>query len=319
MDEEKAKVAVTGSAHYAVARTTPYTRGAPCPPSIRVPNPNVPVRVNGAPAKVELLPSPNDVDPSLVTAEELEVIARISPDLSAEMDPNWTYESRRKAQRIIDYLYLGANVAIRDLSFLEREGITMIVVARDSRMMTWNKRSCDLAEEKLGLKIEHIDVNSPHQLITGFPRAIRAINEHLLSFRRRKADDAFKHAKILVTCETGNDRSAAIVAAYIMAVFGCRLPSVLHFITIQRFCCTFDEDLKRMLNNWEDLVRARATVARGQARDPSPYPKTKRGFDDTMDLDSPSTNEGMVSDENRFEGRNGFVPFRDMLDDHLTP
>lgn len=304
--------------HAAIARTTPYTRGSPLPPTISVPNPAIPLRANGTPADIELDTSPSDIDTSLVTPQELEVIAQISPQLTASIDTNWKYESRRQAQRIVDWLYLGANVAIRDLRALQRKGITMIIVARDSRMMTWNQKSCDLAEQELGIKTLYIDVNSTHQLISGFPQAIRAINEHLLAVHQSRTDNT-THGKVLVTCETGNDRSAAIVAAYLIAVLGCPLARALHFVTIQRFCAAFDDNLKRMLNNWEDLVRARATVARGQPRDPSPYPKTKRGFEDTMDVDSASEHEGALPDGDRFEGRNGFVPFRDMVDDYLEP
>lgn len=316
MAEENA-VVPRADQHYAVARTAPYSRGAPCPPPINVPNLNVPIRVNGAPAAIELKASLSDVDRTLVTAQELEIISRISPTLVAQVNKNWQYECRRGAQRILDFLYLGANTAIRDLDFLEQQGITMIVVARDSRMMTWNKRSCEMAETKLGIKTMHLDVDSSYKLISGFPTAVRAINEHIASL---PGGDGTRHGKVLVTCETGNDRSAAIVAAYIMAVFGCESTLAIYFINIQRFCCAFDEELKWMLTNWQDLTRARATVARGQLRDASPpRPKPKRGFADTMDEDPSDEHWDTMGDEHRFEGREQFVPFRDMIDDGLVP
>lgn len=309
-----------------VARTTPYSRRAPSPPSFAINPPSILCR-DGVPVEVTLEPSRDNMDPSQLTSEDLDIITGNTMRIVAKANTNWKYEARRKAQRILDYLYLGPNAAIRDQEFLKQEGITMIIVARDSRMATRNLMSCDAAEKSLGIQSRYIDVDSPQQLIRGFPETIRAINDHLLSVYKNNSQGYavgngatgsgvdIKRGKVLVTCETGNDRGPTIVAAYIMAIFGCDVATVLNYIASQRFCCTFDEDIKRMLRNWGDLVTARATVARSQTRDPSPNPMTKRGFEDTMNIDSSSSNhEHGITDDERFSGRASFAPFIDTTD-----
>jgi serine/threonine/tyrosine-interacting protein len=311
-----------------VARTTPYSRRAPSPPPFAIHPPSILCR-DGVPVEVTLAPSLHNRDPSQLTSKDLDMITGNTMPIVVKANNNWKYEARRKAQRLLDYLYLGPNAAIRDQEFLKAERITLILVVRDSRIATHNLLSCEAAEKALGIECKYVDVKSPQHFIHEFPEAIRTINNHLLSVYRINSQDQFfgagsadsklqpRRGKVLVTCETGNDRSATVVAAYIMATWGCDVATSLNYISSQRFCCTFDEDIKRLLKSWEDLVRARATVARSQARDPSPNPMAKRGFEDTMDVDSSSSNRehGMTDDE-RFNGRASFAPFIDTADAH---
>ena len=43
---------------------------------------------------------------------------------------DWKYEQRHQAQRILPFLYLGPVAAARDVAFLQRSGITMVVAVR---------------------------------------------------------------------------------------------------------------------------------------------------------------------------------------------
>jgi hypothetical protein len=122
----------------------------------------------------------------------------------------------------------------------------------------------------------------------------------------------FRRGKVLITCETGNDRSAAIAAAYIMAVFGKDMVTAVQFITVQRFCCSFDEDVKRKLQSWEDILRARSQIA-SETATPQNAMHAKRHIAEVMDTDEHSdVKEHLSLDQERFEGRSDFVPFVDM-------
>jgi serine/threonine/tyrosine-interacting protein len=295
-----------------VARNTPYTRGSPSAPSVpSLVLPNVTLS-DGTPIELKIERSPNHIDPTCVTAEQLDFLAQICPKISAFAGAEWRYEHRRYVQRILDYLYIGPSVALRDLGAIERAGITMVVSVRDSRMAAWSQKSLDHAEEKLGLEVMRLDVDNMSHFLNNFPRAIHAINEHVMAVSKA-ATDSSKYGKVLITCESGNERSAALAVGYIMAVFGSPLTPTLHFVSVQRFCVAFTDEVKNQLKNWEDIVRARAAVARAEASNPDPSRTTKRHFDDTMDVDTTSQRGDTPVDQDRFEGRESFAPFRDMV------
>ena len=130
-------------------------------------------------------------------------------------------------------------------------------------------------------------------------------------FRSKVDPSNFHRGKVLITCETGNDRSAALAAAYIMAVFGKDMITAVQFISIQRFCCTFDEDIKRKLQSWEDILRARSQVA-SHATTPQNAMHTKRHIEDCSNEEDVDVRDSFTLDHDRFEGRGAFVPFVDM-------
>jgi serine/threonine/tyrosine-interacting protein len=272
-----------------------------------------------------MLPSFEFTDPSQLTADDLAIITRNETQVATNLASNWSYEQRRSAQPILDFLYLGPSAVIRDLDFLRREGITMIIVARDSRMASRQFASVDTAVRELNLASQFFDIQQD-QLIQAFSEMIRIINNHLLSKYHEQAHsrhsegqllvdpNTFTRGKVLLTCETGNDTSAAIVAAYIMSVFGSDLETTLQYINIQRFCCCFDEDRKRMLKTWEGIVKARSEVARTQQHLQRPtQTRAKRSVDDllTMDHQADSSMGNSQLDADRFEGRRSFTPFMD--------
>lgn len=303
-----------GLEYRVVTRNTRYTRGPPVAPS--VPSlilPNV-AHPDGTPIELKIERSPKHIDPTCVNAEELDFFARICPEISALANSNWSYDHRRFIQRILDYLYVGPNPALRDVDALERAGITMVISVRDSRMAAFSQKGLDHAAEKLGLEVMRLDVDNISHLINSFPKAIRAINKHVLAVSNA-ATDSDKYGKVLVTCETGNERCAALAVGYIMAVFGAPLTPTMHFVSVQRFCVAFTEETKRQLKNWEDIVRARAEVAHAESSNPDTSRTTKRHFDDTMDVDTPSERDDTPVDHDRFEGRKSFAPFRDMGDE----
>lgn len=300
------------------APVAPYTYGAPSPPTIPIPV----ATWSSRDPSMTLLPSYKNADPTQLTSRDIGIIIQDEKFVATEKGADWVYEQRREAQMITKFLYVGPNSVARNHAYLQREGITMILVARDPRHPTKRLPSVDKAAEALGIRAGYVDVDGVSQLIQTFPLAVEAINNHLLEVYHDQAQDrtqdgdmvvepaSFKRGKVLVTCETGNERSPTIVAAYMMAVLGTNLASTVHFICSQRFCCCFDEEVKRKLQSWEDILRARSQVAAAQAQLNGAGPsKTKRHFEETMDDEDVDTEAKM--DMDRFQGRDTFSPFLD--------
>ncbi|KAF4462318.1 fmi2 [Fusarium albosuccineum] len=296
----------------------PYSRRAPSPPFIHIPptghaNDSVP----------GLMPSYENVDPSQLTARDVEIITQNVTQFATDRATDWSYEQRRDAQQVLDFLYLGPNSVARDHAFLERVGITMMLVVRDRRMASIQLQSVEKAARALNIAVHYVDIGGNDEIIRALPDTIRAINDHLLAIyhsqARSKSQDGklivdpstFRRGKVLFACETGNDRSAAVAAAYIMAVFGKDMVTTVQFICVQRFCCCFDEDIKRKLQSWEDILRARSQVA-AQTAMPQQGMHAKRHIEDFMDTDMDEMKDEWTEDRDRFQGRQAFVPFVDM-------
>ena len=305
--------------HPSAVPSAPYTRRAPSPPFIHIPA----TGQCGAIEVPNLMPSYENVDPSQLTAQDVEIITRNMKQIATDRSADWSYEQRREAQCLVDFLYLGPNSVAKDHEWLKREGITMFLVARDSRMSGTRLNGVEKAAQALGIALQYVDLEGYDKLITSFSVVIRAINDHLLSIYHRQAKEInqdgsmkvdpsnFHRGKVLITCETGNDRSAALAAAYIMAVFGQDMIAAVQFISIQRFCCTFDEDIKRKLQSWEDILRARSQVA-SHATTPQNAMHTKRHIEDCSNEEDVDVKDSFTLDHDRFEGRGAFVPFVDM-------
>ena len=261
----------------------------------------------------------------------------------------WKYEQRRMAQRILPFLFLGPISAARDLSFLRREGITMIMAVRDT-MSADAKLLGSKAAVSAGIESRTIDVAGNQELIAAFPRAIEAVNAHLSARyeqqQQRTAElrsqgqqsESPVPGQVLIFCESGNDRSAGVVAAYIMAMFSLDLISTIQIIQSQRFCVAFDDSMRFMLQSYEAILLAKRDVAKstptlhtaqvGQAGienvggvratqnpmgDHQLVRASKRTLDEAYDADMSMDDGDNQWDDERFEKRDGSAPFQDTM------
>ena len=262
---------------------------------------------------------------------------------------SWTYEQRRMAQRILPFLFLGPISAARDLAFLQREGITMIMAVRDTMSAQANLLGSKAAVNA-GIESRTIDVAGNQELIAAFPRAIEAINAHLsarygqqqqTAAELRSQEQRSKPSvlgQVLVFCESGNDRSAAVVAAYIMAMFSLDLVSTVQIIQSQRFCVAFDDHMRIMLKSYEGILLAKRDVAESTSKLHTAQavrvgivtdarvqatPKSegshrlvrasKRTLDEAHDGDLSMDDDDNQWDDERFEQRAGYAPFQDTM------
>jgi serine/threonine/tyrosine-interacting protein len=324
-----------------VVPTASFSFRPPSPPFISIPN-----AFSVGMSAMHLVPTFDHIDSCHLAAGDLEKITGNKTQIARDKSGCWSYGERRNAQAVVDFLYLGPLSVVKDQEWLRSEGITMILVARDARVAKFRNRTVEKAAEALGIEVEYVDVAGYHELISTFNGTVKTINDHLLSVYRNQAvslqgiqvqpgqmvidGDKAKHGKVLVVCETGNDRSAYVVAAYLMALYGHDMATAVQFIGIQRFCVNFDEDSKRILQSWEDILQARKSVGvalRSQTTSPMPptavdQPRTttKRRIMETYDEEDVDVGGDFVLDRERYMGRESFVPFIDVPEGTLdTP
>ena len=259
------------------------------------------------PPQPRLTIPPPDVDPLAarqVTANPLTSILRPPPThpFLPTLDPQafltfttrveWKYNDRRKAQCILPFLYLGPFPTAKDGAFLRSEGITMVVAIRNTLSAQANLLTSKTAE-KLGVEAATVDVRGNQELIAAFPRATNLINAHLSRLYQHDVDRylaqhnslhrplqlpqqfplspfrASTPGKVLLYCESGNERSAAVAAAYVMDMYALDLVGAIQLLQNQRFCVGFDDDMKNLLYAYADLLVAKRDVARSRAVTPN--------------------------------------------------
>ncbi|KAG9619567.1 phosphatases II, partial [Aureobasidium melanogenum] len=117
--------------------------------------------------------------------------------------------------------------------------------------------------------------------------------------------NSIPNAKVLVFCESGNERSAAVVAAYLMEILAdVDHIKAMQIVQAQRFCVNFDDNVKRLLQGYWDILQARRTTANF-----STSGRPKRLLERDMDHDGMDIDES-GDDGERFQSRT-FAPFVD--------
>ena len=254
---------------------------------------------------------------------------------------NWRYEWRRRAQQILPFLYLGPMASAKDKTFLSQEGITMLLAVRTTMSARANLLDGSKVSKDLEISFHSLDVETNSELIKVFSDAFCAINNHLCGEWRRLAsmpavpDSATPlvglhqpcTGKVLVYCESGNERSAVVVAAYLMAMYDLTVVQAVQLIQSQRFCASFEDSMKHLLSAYQDTLTARRDVlldmeksrvfANGQNTSASGVPDlvarkhNKRNLDDINDVEMEEGQEDEHRDQSRFEYRDGSAPFQD--------
>ncbi|OTA30446.1 hypothetical protein BTJ68_10087 [Hortaea werneckii EXF-2000] len=160
----------------------------------------------------------------------------------------WTYERRREAQMILPYLYLGPMPVCKDEAFLKGEKNHQ---THDQRPAPHHAPPTNRAPP-----------DRPHLA----PRPHRHLPAHHRPHHRPPRHHyatTGRIGKVLVFCESGNERSAAVVAAYLMEVHAdVDFIKAMQLVQAQRFCVNFDDGIKRLLQGYWDILCARRQVER---------------------------------------------------------
>lgn len=301
--------------------TAPYTRHAPCPPFIHVSRPGT----DQLSRPMTITPSFASVNPGTLTEEDLRIITGGGTEqVAVDRSVSWTYPMRHTAQSILEFLHVGPRTVVRDTEWLRAEGITMVVLLHDVGFGQFMGNFAERFAAPLGIERLLVPVASAQDLMTSLGEIIAAVNRNVVGVFRREG----RRGKVLITCQTGNDRATVVAAAYLMSVFGIGMVDAVNFVMAQRFCANFDEDSKRCLSSWEAILQARKDVHGATAQTDamgigSSGPAVgqggigkKRRIEDTRDEDE---DEGMGDmteagnmDADRYDGREAFIPFVDM-------
>ncbi|KAF2629007.1 phosphatases II [Macroventuria anomochaeta] len=240
---------------------------------------------------------------------------------------DWAYERRRQAQMILPWLFLGPMVASKDKDFFARDGITMVLAirSRDGSMSGALQAARDA-----GLTVATIEAPAYHDLIRRFGDTTRIINEHVAGVRQHALEKTGQPTlgKVLVFCESGNEKSAAVVAAYLMEILdNFDYIKAMQVCQAQRFCVNFDDTIKNILRSYWDVLQAARSVSSFNAQQyqvnnfakfgqrashlqPSSTVRSKRSIEDTRDDDDVAMEDSLdPSDALRFQGRDN-TPFQ---------
>ncbi|CAI6231255.1 unnamed protein product [Periconia digitata] len=294
-----------------------YSYRLPAVPRVTVPPPS-----NLSPSlrlRLEILNEQSDVE--LGFLQDVDVNQAIERDTMMD----WSYARRRQAQMILPWLYLGPLAAAKDHAFLSDMGITMILAVRSSvNHMNGFLRAAGQFDHEIAT----IEAASYFELTGKFQDASKMINHHMASvWRKTSASGNPQLGKVLVFCESGNEKSAVVVAAYLMDTLeDIGYIKAMQVAQTQRFCINFDDAAKTCLQSHWDILSATRSVQKmrndslffGQAGNAGLKPNTththavipKRSFEQTDDNDLEMSDCVSPPDAQRFMGRD-ITPFQD--------
>lgn len=287
-------------------RNSEYSYRVPTPPRIVVPPPAL---------NQEALP---DITLNTLRSTNLDFLKNVTYGSNLIKENallEWSYERRREAQMIIPYIFLGPMNAAKDEKFLRNAGgtgITMVLGIRqkhsfESKLLNGALRKVT----EMGMERHTVDLANNQDLIHSFPATTALINDHLARVHQATG----QLGKVFIFCESGNERSAGVVAAYLMEMHDdVDYIKAMQLVQAQRFCANFDDAMKRLLQGYWDILCAKRQVA-AMGNDNSNgngtlniSPSNKRSLqrDDHDDADVTMDDD----DAERFGGRT-FTPFGD--------
>lgn len=213
-------------------------------------------------------------------------------------DPfTWRYAERRCAQLILPYLYVGPLTSAKDTDFLRREGITIVIAVLAGTSQALGRAL--QAAANYGVEVKTVSMSTSDLLIPTFGRISAWIDQHITQTTEAGRGSAAP-GKILIVCESGNDRSATVVAAHIIEGFHCDVIEAVNVVHQRRFSVNIDEDLRNKLLTYMEMVRARDMVAH-HSKAITTTISHKRAFEDS--------DEEMAFEEDAQSERRVFSPF----------
>lgn len=237
---------------------------------------------------------------------------------SHHIDIEWNYTKRREAQQILPFLHLGPVSATKDLNFLCKEKITLLLAIRSKSSAHARILDGSKVAGSLGIQWDHIDAGDTQELISSLPKAIRRINDHICCCGNHQSGGAHNNntsqKRVLVYCETGNERSACVVAAYLMVMLNSDVVSTLSNVQARRLSANIDSPMRELLISFKTILNAQKDVALAQrtvGAAPDNFSR-KRTFGNVGDSSNDACEDGMDIDSSQNYCRMPQAPFRDL-------
>ncbi|KAI9789384.1 MAG: hypothetical protein M1816_006042 [Peltula sp. TS41687] len=317
--------------------TQPWSYHVPAPPRIVVPPPLF-AGEDVTEGRLKTFPSALY---SGVDLEVLPVLKKINYEefFAATKWNEWKYSWRRQAQKILPFLYLGPLASARDKAFLSQEGITLLLAVRNTTSAQAKYLDGTKIASELGIMSCSIDVPGNHQLQAACSQAVRTINAHIGTVYHQNTQmnsvdnqvttgdggSSSEMAKVLVYCESGNDRSAIVVVAYLLTMFDLTSVQAMQLVSTQRFCANFDDAAKTTLVNCMEILTAKRDVLTACINQPVTSwnggvdgqggmvsKGSKRALDDGDDVEMEDAGAFRDTDEATLVPRRGLAPFQEL-------
>lgn len=225
---------------------------------------------------------------------------------------DWNYNMRRNAQAILPCLYLGPSSLLKDMDCLSANGFTLLLAVRSKQSAQARLVSGESQASRLSIEADSIDVRDSQELIASLPRAIRRINDHISSPGPGNTK-TWPAKKIYVFCESGNERSAMVVMAYLMVMFNLDLTTATNMVQQRRFSISIDEKMRQLMASFEAILVAKQDVEkarRAAAVDAGMQVSKKRSRPDLVDSDGDCEMDADGSQDSP-TGRKPLAPFKD--------
>ncbi|KAI9671640.1 MAG: hypothetical protein M1831_003168 [Alyxoria varia] len=181
---------------------------------------------------------------------------------------HWNYDRRHEAQEVLPFLHLGPRTACKDQDFLLQQNFTMVLAFRHVPGIlvpnfTQNAATPYLqAARYLGIQTPEVEVGDFQQMVSLIPTLVDEVNDNLNTAKRERGFIG----KVLVVCETGNDRAAFFTIAYLMHITDLELVPAIQTVHSARFCIVISNTLQHSLAAEHDRLTAKRQVAENSAR-----------------------------------------------------
>lgn len=164
----------------------------------------------------------------------------------------WTYEERQNCQEIFSRVLLGPQNSSKDLSLLQRLRVTDIILVRSPSGIETTMLRPRFEELRYHIiEMEDNAVVSSQRLFSSF---VTQVNSLL----------AAEGVRVLVIGASGMNRSAALVAAAVIATHRLATDDAIEYLVGRRRCVAISAALMRQLKEFE--VTSTAETATGTTR-----------------------------------------------------
>jgi serine/threonine/tyrosine-interacting protein len=160
----------------------------------------------------------------------------------------WKYGDRYHAQQVVDHVWIGPMSVVRNQQFLVDNNIRVLISLLSPQINQFtSRRVYEQSSEFKWITVSLAeDPSTSNQLaVAQFEKIVALIDEA-------------QHAGIdsLIFCETGNEKSASALAAYLIYSRDMSAVEALQCVQAHRFCIVPNNTATFHLQTFEDLCRS---------------------------------------------------------------